>query len=153
MAHIHEKYDFVISVFIVYGDKVLLVNHPRYNKWISMGGHIELDEDPDQAVFREVKEETGLDIEIIGPKPPIMESGVKVCYTPRYIDVHQANLSHKHIGLVYYAVSKTNKHILSSEHTAIAWLSVDDLEDQKYDLSKSVKFYCKEALVEARNHT
>lgn len=64
MPHIHDKYDFVITVFIVYKDKVLLVHHPRYDKWIPMGGHIELDEDPEQALFREIKEETGLEVEI-----------------------------------------------------------------------------------------
>jgi ADP-ribose pyrophosphatase YjhB (NUDIX family) len=52
MPHIHELYDFVVTVFIVHKDKVLLVHHPRYGKWIPMGGHIELDEDPEEALFR-----------------------------------------------------------------------------------------------------
>ena len=33
------------------------------------GGHIEPDEDPVQAVLREVREETGLDVEIVGALP------------------------------------------------------------------------------------
>lgn len=35
MPHIHEKYDFVVSLLIVPDGKVLLVNHPRYGKWLS----------------------------------------------------------------------------------------------------------------------
>ena len=69
MPHIHEKYDFVITVYIVYDKKVLLVHHPRYGKWIPMGGHIELDEDPEEALFREIQEETGLEVEIVAEKP------------------------------------------------------------------------------------
>lgn len=45
MPHIHELYDFTITVFIVHDGRVLLVNHPKYDKWIPMGGHIELDEE------------------------------------------------------------------------------------------------------------
>lgn len=35
MPHIHEKYDFVVSLLIVYAGRVLLVDHPRYDKWLS----------------------------------------------------------------------------------------------------------------------
>ena len=32
------------------------------NKWIGVGGHLELDESKEQALYREIKEETGLDV-------------------------------------------------------------------------------------------
>lgn len=60
MPHIHERYDFVVNAFIVFNNKVLLVHHPKYDKWLPMGGHVELDEDPEEALFREIEEETGL---------------------------------------------------------------------------------------------
>jgi len=46
MAHIHEKIDFTASVFVVHKNKVLLRMHDKYKMWLSVGGHIELDEDP-----------------------------------------------------------------------------------------------------------
>jgi 8-oxo-dGTP pyrophosphatase MutT (NUDIX family) len=150
MPHIHEKYDFIVTVFIVYNDKVLLVHHPRYDKWIPMGGHVELDEDPEQALFREIHEETGLDVEILSSKPNIEQNDTKFIYAPRYIDVHEANPPHKHIGLVYFAKAKNDKYVLSAEHTEINWLSVNDLDKPKYELSNSVKFYCREALTAAK---
>ncbi len=32
------------------------------NKWIGVGGHLEKDETPEDALIREIKEETGLDV-------------------------------------------------------------------------------------------
>jgi 8-oxo-dGTP pyrophosphatase MutT (NUDIX family) len=151
MPHIHELYDFVITVFIVHDDKVLLVHHPRYNKWIPMGGHIELDEDVESALFREIAEETGLEVAILSSKPNLEAPGTKFQLTPNYVDVHDANPPHQHIALIYFGRATDNKHTLSDEHTAMHWLSVEDLDKPEYDLSPSVKFYCKEAIKAARS--
>jgi 8-oxo-dGTP pyrophosphatase MutT (NUDIX family) len=59
MAHIHEKIDFTVDVFVVYRNKVLLRMHEKYHQWLAVGGHVELDEDPNQAALREVLEELG----------------------------------------------------------------------------------------------
>lgn len=56
MAHIHYKNDFTVEVFVVHQDKVLLRLHDKYKIWLSVGGHIDLDEDPNKAAIREVKE-------------------------------------------------------------------------------------------------
>ena len=149
MPHIHEKYDFVITVFIVHDNKVLLVNHPRYDKWIAMGGHIELDEDPEEALFREIKEETGLDVEILSTKPSISSKGTKPLYRPEYMDVHEANLPHKHISLVYFARAKNDNAVLSAEHSEIKWFSRDELHDNKYNLEPVVLAYAEAAIQKA----
>ncbi len=57
MAHIHEKIDFTASVYIVFKNKVLLHKHKKLGIWLQPGGHIELDEDPNEAALREAKEE------------------------------------------------------------------------------------------------
>ena len=66
MAHIHEKIDFTVSICIVHENKVLLLMHKKLHIWLPPGGHIELDEDPNEAVLREAKEETGLDVRLVG---------------------------------------------------------------------------------------
>lgn len=151
MPHIHKLYDYTTSTFIVHKDTVLLVHHPRYDKWIPMGGHIELDEDPEQALYREIKEETGLDVEILSTIPNVPGAQTKFIPAPNYMDVHEANPPHKHICFVYFARSASNKHVLSGEHLAIEWLSKNDLDEPKYNLSEDVKFYCREALKLAAN--
>ena len=62
MPHMHEKIDFTVAVFVVDADRVLLVHHRRLCKWLPVGGHIELDEDPEAAALRDVLEESGLDV-------------------------------------------------------------------------------------------
>ena len=70
MPHINNKIDFTVEVFIVYNNKVLLRKHDKYKIWLGVGGHIELDEDPNQAAVREVKEEVGLDIMLFDKNTP-----------------------------------------------------------------------------------
>ena len=57
MAHIHEKIDFTVAIFVVQDERVLLVHHRNLKKWLPLGGHIELDEEPETAALREGKEE------------------------------------------------------------------------------------------------
>jgi ADP-ribose pyrophosphatase YjhB (NUDIX family) len=147
MPHINELYDFTITVFIVHEDKVLLVNHPRYDKWIPIGGHIEFDEDPETALFREIKEETGLDVVIISQRPNFDSPGTKALLTPNFMDVHEANPPHKHISLTYFAISKDDNFVLSEEHDGMKWFTRSELDEEQYKLSSAVRFYAEEAVV------
>src|SRR5688572_4876274 len=72
MAHIHELIDLVVSAFIVHPTepKVLLVHHKGLNGWYAVGGHVELHETTDEALDREIEEETGL---IVGKTVNIMQ--------------------------------------------------------------------------------
>ena len=59
-----------VSGFVVEGDRTLLHWHRKNSMWLPPGGHIERDEDPVQAVTREVAEETGITAEIVAPYAP-----------------------------------------------------------------------------------
>lgn len=151
MPHIHEQYDFTVAFFIVHEGKVLLVNHPRYDKWIPPGGHIELNEDPEEALYREIEEETGLEVEILSNRPVFISPGTKALLTPNYMDVHEANPPHMHIGLTYFARAKSGAFQLSDEHSEIRWFTENELVMPEYTLSPAVIFYAKEAIKTAAN--
>lgn len=148
MPHIHELIDFVVNAFIVYDNKVLLVNHKKIKRWLSVGGHIELNENPEEALFREIKEECGL--EVIGKKPDIenpKEFKFESLYAPVYLDVHDITPTHKHIGMNYFLKAKSDKFIFNrNEHDDIRWFSKEDLDDPKFNVLPEIKFYAKEAL-------
>lgn len=149
MGHIHELNDFTISVFIVHENRVLLVHHKRYDLWLPVGGHIELDEDPEQALWREIEEESGLkqnQVEILSSKPKEKFKSSKFLLTPNFLDIHDIDEKHKHIGLTYFAKAKTDKVVLSDEHYDMAWFSKDEIEEGKVELKDQVRFYCLSAI-------
>src|SRR3989344_4246010 len=109
MPHIHELIDFTVAVFIVHDSKVLLVMHKKQQKWLPIGGHIELHEDPDEALAHEIAEECGLEVEMLTTKPKIPGDHRKSLFTPNYMDIHEVNEvynpgpHHKHVGLKKFA--------------------------------------------------
>jgi 8-oxo-dGTP pyrophosphatase MutT (NUDIX family) len=103
VPHIHEKIDFTVAIFIVHESRVLVIHHRNLNKWLPLGGHIELDEDPEQAALREAKEESGLDVELLGERPPTTGPGTRALIAPRFLDIHRITGTHEHIGMIYWA--------------------------------------------------
>ena len=122
--------------------------------WLPVGGHVELDETPDEALFREVKEECSLDIEVIGEKPPKVEgSSTRFLMRPAYIDIHPFKDKHQHIGLEYFARAKSNQVKLApDEHEQIKWFTEKELDDPQYKVPHAVKFIAKKALEAVQKH-
>src|SRR5712691_1041579 len=149
MAHIHEKIDFTVAIFVVRHGQVLLIHHRQLNKWLPLGGHIELDEDPEMAALREAREESGLEVELIGERPPTTEPGTRALIAPRFLDIHRINDAHEHIGLIYWARPKHgNVTLAAGEHHHIRWCAPDDLDGLHPPMSNAVKWYCRKALEE-----
>ncbi len=151
MPHIHRLYDFVVSAFIVHRGRTLLGYHRKYNEWVPIGGHIDLDEDPEEALFKEIREECGLKVKILAERPPIAHPGVKPIYTPAYVDVHRIKGVHKHIALIYFAKAASGRvRLLEREFKEYRWLSKKDLDDPKLRLAPSIRFYCLRSLEAAK---
>jgi len=149
VPHLHEKIDFTVAIFVVHEHNVLLVHHRQLDKWLPLGGHIELDEDPEFAALREAREESGLAVELIGERPPTTEPGTRALIAPRFLDIHCITDTHEHIGMIYWARPKSGAVTLAAtEHRAIRWCSAADLEELQPPISNAVKWYCRKALEE-----
>ena len=150
MAHIHDKIDFVSTALIVHRDKVLLVHHRILNTWLPVGGHIELDEDPIEALYREIKEEAGIDknnLTIMSDKPKIKATRYKFLLTPNYLDIHNFSDTHKHVSLTYFVKSKTDSLVLNDrEHIEIKWFTKQEIESGEYNLMPQIEFLALDAL-------
>lgn len=149
MAHIHEKIDFTVDVFIVHKDRVLLRKHEKYKIWLVPGGHIQPDEDPNEAVIREAKEEVGLDIRLWdGTRRFSKEAGGNIQLIPPVsLNRHKINDAHEHVSMVYFAT--TDSDDVHTEHEEDrsdewCWLKKDELDT--LDLRSDIRFFAELAL-------
>jgi 8-oxo-dGTP diphosphatase len=156
MSHIHERIDFTVTAFIVHEGKVLLRFHDKYKMWLGIGGHIELDEDPVQALVREVKEESGLDIEILSTGAKVFADGGNDLFLPAFINKHSTGNGHQHIDLIYVCSStviEINPAIEEeNDDVKFQWLSTEQLENPEYNLSDRTKYHALQALKLAQQY-
>ncbi len=150
MPHLHELIDFTAEVFIVHKNKVLLRKHDKLGIWLSVGGHIELDEDPNQAAIREVKEEVGLDVILDDTLRPALPATTTYheLIPPYFLNIHNITPTHQHIVFVYFAKAATNKltETIKEEHSnEMAWFTKKEIEAHP-DLLLNVKYYALAAL-------
>lgn len=132
--------DFTAEVFIVFENKVLLRKHDKYHMWMSVGGHIELNEDPNEAACREVKEEVGLDVELFGEAPQRYGGKeYRELIPPISMNRHRISPTHEHVSLVFFARAKTDVVTLSDTERSDGchWFTKEDL--LSYDLFESVR--------------
>jgi 8-oxo-dGTP pyrophosphatase MutT (NUDIX family) len=149
VPHIHEAIDFTVAIFVVHDQRILLILHRKLNKWLPLGGHIELNEDPEMAALREAREESGFEVELIGDRPPTTEPGTRALIAPRFLDIHRISKTHEHIGLIYWARPKSGAMTLAAEeHHNIEWFSAEELDRLEPPMSNAVKWYCRKAIEE-----
>lgn len=152
MSHIHEKIDFTVGVMIVFQNKVLLRMHDKYNLWLGVGGHIDPDEDPNQAAIREVKEEVGLDVVLVPPTNQIHVAvpGYTELIPPRYLSRHNIGDFHEHVNMLYFAKADSDKIVPGPDEKDVEcrWFTKDELETISGNIGPSEILYAKAALEE-----
>lgn len=157
MGHIHTKpgqHDHTISGFIIRTDgdepKVLLHKHKKLGKLLQFGGHIELDENPWQAVCHEILEESGYDmgqLKIMQPKIRIKHGAVHTKRHPYPVNynTHKFNDEHFHIDISYaFITNQEPAHaIAENESGDIALLTRQEvLKLTEKDTYEDVKQIC-----------
>lgn len=99
---------FTVSGFVSSGGRTALHRHPRLGIWLPPGGHIEAEEDPVQAVLREVLEECGLTVEILPTGPRFLAEPPAQLIAPVKIGLYDIPRDsvvaepHQHIDFIYF---------------------------------------------------
>ncbi len=116
---------FTVAVFVVHEGKVVLMKHRRLGLWLPPGGHVEPGETPDETAVREVREEAGISVELVGERGP--GTGVTPLTRPLGIQLEPIGPGHEHIDLIYLASVKGDPR-LSSERAVqgLDWYSEED---------------------------
>jgi 8-oxo-dGTP diphosphatase len=115
-------------------DHVLLIEHRKLGWWLYPGGHIDADEDPAQAVIREVAEETGIACQIIAearfshPAVAVLPAPFTICVQD--IPGDASNEPHQHIDLVYVLAPGSGHATPQLEEvTGCGWIPLDKVAD------------------------
>lgn len=116
------------SAFVLNGEnKILLIWHKKFNKYIQPGGHIENGEKPYETAMREVLEETHIEIDI-----PVKE--------PFSIGEYYNNVGHQ-IDYQFIGFAKNENIRKNDESFKAGWFSIEEIDniDVVNDLKDKVK--------------
>lgn len=136
---------FTATTFVVHKDKTVLHLHRSLKMWLPPGGHIDRDELPHIAAIREVKEETGLDVELIHDPPTIQSDNAQEIPGPRHLLLENINPFHQHIDMIYFAKA-TSFEVTPDlgESLNLKWFTAKDLESD--DIENDIRVLGQEAI-------
>lgn len=105
------------GAFVLDGKKVLIIKQKKSGNFGFPKGHVEDGETEEQTVIREVKEETGIDVELMSDKR----------YSISYIQNETINKE-----VVYYLaklINKDSQEKQEKEISDIIWVDIEDVEN------------------------
>jgi len=124
------------GALIVHGKKLVLVKRgvqPGKGKWSIPGGAVELGENVRDAVRREVKEETGLDIEMVEDRPMDVVDNI--------LTDDEGRLRFHYVLLQFLAQPGNDVLKPAGDVVDARWVALKDV--QKYDLTPSFHLFFK----------
>ena len=123
------KQHFTVTGFIVSRERVALHWHKHVGKWLPPGGHIETNEDPVTAVHREILEETGLRIRLLGQPAYQYEHPLQLP-APKAMAIYDmvngdGSLSevHQHVDFIYFSTPDPDE---DAEPKYEGWIWADE---------------------------
>jgi ADP-ribose pyrophosphatase YjhB (NUDIX family) len=122
------------GALIVHGKRLVLVKRgvqPGKGKWSIPGGAVELGENVRDAVRREAKEETGLDIEMIEDRPLDVVDNI--------LTDDEGRLQFHYVLLQFLARPRSDVLRPAGDVIDARWVAFKDV--QKYDLTPSFRSF------------
>ena len=139
----HSGRHFTVAVFVTWEGKVLLHLHRKLGMWLPPGGHIEQDELPDDAAVREVSEETGIEVALVGERRDDVNDPVQL-HRPAGVQLEDIGPGHQHIDLIYFAVPTGSVEIHESfGEDKVGWYSPEDWDEMQ--VNAEVRGWCERA--------
>jgi len=128
---------FTATGFVVHNNATLLHWHRKVQEWLPPGGHVDPNEDPVQTTLREIKEETGFDVEIVPTQPSIVIGNLDQVHAPHSIMIEDVvdkkHGEHQHIDHIYFTQLTGDETTATDEHpdASVGWLwaTLTDLQN------------------------
>ncbi len=137
---------FVATVYVVNDGATALHPHDKLDMWLPPGGHIDRDETPHEAARREVREELGLEVDLVAPQDGVDSPTVESIPKPQHFlleDINTAGgaVGHQHIDFVFYGRAESRAIDPGPGEQPAAdweWLSSAGLRDRADELEEDV---------------
>ncbi len=145
-AHPHLTRDFAATVFVAWRGRLLLHRHRKLGMWLPCGGHVEPHELPDEAAVREVREESGVEVELVGERALDLPAPRQLV-RPRGVQLETIGPGHEHIDLIYFGRPvEPYDGTLTADEDGLGWYGGRDLD--ALDLTDEVRAWTRLALTE-----
>lgn len=121
---------FTASGVVLHSGRVLLIQHAKLGWWLPPGGHLEIGEDPVQAVLREVREEVGIECSVIAEEH-FAHDHIRVIPPPFTIlqeTSAEGDGQHEHVDFIYaLRPLSTQVRTRTDEISNWRWVPVDEV--------------------------
>jgi len=110
-----------VGAVIIGEDRVILIRRgkePGYGKWSIPGGAVKLGESLREALVREVREETGLEVEV-GPMLEVLD---------RIVKDNRGRVAYHYVLVDYVCSVCGGRLIPDTDALEVCWVSKDELE-------------------------
>lgn len=149
---------FTATAFIVdSAQRTLLLWHKRLGRWMPPGGHVDPNETPAETAKRECKEETGLDVEIIGDaqedlfsqcpdEGQMLKKPIAMLLENIPASEERREPAHQHMDFLYLARVLDEDQALdhsNDESADMRWFTKSEIEalDEHTEIFGNVKHY------------
>jgi 8-oxo-dGTP pyrophosphatase MutT (NUDIX family) len=126
-----------VTGFLSHDGRTALHWH-RLGMWLPPGGHIDVDEDPVQAVLREVREETGIECVVVPTSRRFPYETPRQLPAPVTIgvyDIEEPGDAHQHIDFVYFTrPAEAGPYVLPDGDEGWLWVDEDVLREHAPEL-------------------
>ncbi|MEM3781629.1 MAG: NUDIX domain-containing protein [Candidatus Micrarchaeaceae archaeon] len=112
--------------------RMLMLKHRKLGMWVPPGGHVEENEFPYEAAIRETKEETGIDVELVGDDNVrhIDEAArsLPMPFAILYENVpYRTQPMHLHFDMIYVGKAVGGTIVANNESTDIKWMNAKEI--------------------------
>lgn len=145
---------FTASGLIENQGQFLMMYHKKLGFWLYPGGHVERDEEPHDAVIREIDEETGIQVDLISndiaSHIPLDIDEASVVELPMPLNILCEKIPetegqfHWHIDLIYLCRTSDDQRDILSDKNGFKW--VNPLEAENLDCPRELPSLMRRAI-------